>query len=65
MFCSLGKLLGVPTPTSEVIVKMGEILRDEDYSAKGLRTVEALGLAGLTPEGLKNYLETGELAAPQ
>jgi opine dehydrogenase len=65
MFCSLGKLLGVPTPTSEVIVKMGEVLRDEDYSAKGLRTVEALGLAGLNPEGLKDYLETGELAATQ
>lgn len=65
MFCSLGKLLGVPTPTSEVIVKMGEVLRDEDYSAKGLRTVKALGLAGLTLEGLKNYLETGEPAATQ
>ena len=65
MFCSLGKLLGVPTPTSEVIVKMGEVLRDEDYYAKGLRTVEALGLAGLNPEGLKDYLETGELAATQ
>jgi opine dehydrogenase len=65
MFCSLGKLLGVPTPTSEVIVKMGEVLRDEDYSAKGLRTVEALGLAGLNPAGLKDYLETGELAATQ
>jgi hypothetical protein len=65
MFCSFGKLLGVPTPTSEVIVKMGEVLRDEDYSAKGLRTVKALGLAGLTLEGLKNYLETGEPAATQ
>jgi opine dehydrogenase len=65
MFCSLGKLLGVPTPTSEVVVKMGEVLMDKDYSAKGLRTVEALGLAGLTPEGLKDYLETVELAATQ
>ena len=65
MFCSLGKVLGVPTPTSEVIVKMGEVLRDEDYSAKGLRTVEALGLAGLNAEGLKDYLETGELAVTQ
>ncbi len=46
-------------------MEMGEVLRDEDYSAKGIRTVEALGLAGLNPEGLKNYLETGELAVTQ
>jgi opine dehydrogenase len=63
MFCSLGKLLGVPTPTCDAVVRMGEILMDKDYSAKGLRTVESLGLAGLDHRGLKDYLETGELSA--
>ena len=60
MFCSLGKLLNVPTPACEVIVRMGEILTGRSYFAKGLRTVEALGLAGLSLEGLKTFLETGE-----
>jgi len=41
---------------------MGEVLRGEDYFAKGLRTVETLGLAGLDPQGLKAYLETGRLS---
>jgi len=56
-------LLGVPTPTCDAVVRMGEILMDKDYSAKGLRTVESLGLAGLDHRGLKDYLETGELSA--
>ena len=62
MFCSLGKLLGVPTPTCEAVVKMGEVLMEEAYSSKGLRTVESLELSGLDHRGLKDYLETGELS---
>lgn len=65
MFCPLGRLLNVPTPTCDVIVKMGEILLDKNYSAKTLRTVEALALAGLDLQELKNYLETGELHLPR
>lgn len=61
MFCSLGKFVGVPTPTCEVIVRMGEILSGIDYFAQGIRTIEALGLAALDLEGLKSFLETGEI----
>jgi len=61
LFCSLGKMLGVPTPTCEVIVKMGGLLRDEDYFMNGVRTIETLGLSGLNKQELKKYLETGEL----
>ena len=61
IFCSLGKLLGVPTPTCEVVVKMGEVITGVDYSAKGMRTVEALGIDGLDLESLKSFLETGEM----
>jgi len=60
MFCSLGKLLGVPTPACEAMVRIGEVLSGKDYFARGLRTVEALGLAGLDVNGLKSFLQTGE-----
>lgn len=61
MFCSLGRLLGVPTPTCEAVVKMGEALTGIDYSAIGARTVESLGIDGLDLNGLKTFLETGEM----
>jgi len=61
LFSSLGKTLNVPTPTCEAVIRMGEILMDKDYSAKGLRTVESLGIAGLTLKQLHAYLETGEM----
>ena len=60
LFCSLGKMLGVPTPTCEAIVTMGGVLMNEDYFQKGMKTVETLGLAGVPPQELKKYLETGE-----
>jgi opine dehydrogenase len=60
LFCSLGKMLDIPTPTCEAIVKMGGVLMDEDYFKKGMRTVESLGLAGGTLKELKKFLETGE-----
>jgi opine dehydrogenase len=59
MFCSLGRLLGVPTPGCEAVVRMGEILSGKDYFARGLRTVGALGLDGLDLDGLKSFLHTG------
>lgn len=59
MFCSVGKLLGVPTPTCETVVRMGEILSGVDYFAQGKRTLESLGLAGLSKKELKSFLETG------
>ena len=61
LFSSLGKMLNVPTPTCEAVIRMGEILMDKDYSAKGLRTAESLGIAGLTLKELHVYLETGEM----
>lgn len=61
MFCSLGKVLGVPTPVSEGVVRIGEILAGVDYSVRGMRTVESLGLGGLGIEEFRAYLETGRL----
>jgi len=53
-------MLKVPTPACEAVIRMGEILMDKDYSSKGLRTAESLGIAGLKLEELHAYLETGE-----
>ena len=61
LFSSLGKMLKVPTPACEAVIRMGEILMDRDYSVKGLRTAESLGIAGLTLKELHVYLETGEM----
>ena len=44
---SLGAALGVPTPVTDMIIDLGSMLHDTDYRAVG-RTVESLGLAGLT-----------------
>ena len=59
MLCSLGRFLKVPTPICETVVKAGEALMGIDYMATGKRTVEALGLAHLDKQGLKDYLEIG------
>jgi opine dehydrogenase len=44
---SLGAMLGVATPVTDMIIDLGSMLHGTDYRAAG-RTVESLGLAGLT-----------------
>ena len=61
MFCSLGKLLGVPTPTCRGLVYMGEIISGVDYFGQATRTLETLGLGNLSVDELKSFLETGEM----
>lgn len=61
MFCSLGKVLGVPTPISETVVKVGEALTGINYMLEGKRTAEALGIANLDKQALKLYLESGKM----
>ncbi|MGQ0568667.1 MAG: NAD/NADP octopine/nopaline dehydrogenase family protein [Armatimonadota bacterium] len=55
---SLGRLLGVPTPINDACNTLASVARGVDYWASG-RTVERMGLAGLTRETLPRYLETG------
>lgn len=62
MFCSLGKLLNVPTPTCETIVKIGEAISGKNYMTEGKRTAAALGIAAMDKRELQAYLETGRLA---
>ncbi len=61
MFCSLGRLLQVPTPTCETFVKFGEALTGKNYMTEGKRTAEALGIATIDKQALGFYLETGKL----
>ncbi|TEU13515.1 MAG: hypothetical protein E3J21_18470 [Anaerolineales bacterium] len=63
MFCSLGDLLNVPTPTCKAIVQIGSMISGIDYFAQGMRTLKTLGLEGLSVEEIKFYLETGEIQA--
>lgn len=60
MFSSLGKLLGVPTPIADSINTILGILEDVDFYEEG-RTVEKLGIAGLTVEEINHYLHHGTL----
>lgn len=44
---SLGKALGIPTPGINLIIDLANLMHQKDYRAEG-RTVESLGLAGLS-----------------
>ncbi|MBN1520848.1 MAG: NAD/NADP octopine/nopaline dehydrogenase family protein [Spirochaetales bacterium] len=43
---SIGAMLGVATPTIDMVIRLGSLLHGRDYYAEG-RTVERLGIAGL------------------
>ncbi len=58
-YCSLGGLLGVPTPVSRAIVTMGSIITGVDYFARGAKTLTTLGLDGLSVPELLETLQTG------
>jgi opine dehydrogenase len=62
LYSSLGSLLGVPTPVSDGINHVTSAADATDYWAEG-RTVEKLGIAGMSRHALLHYLETGERSA--
>jgi len=55
---SLGDMLHVPTPVCHGISSILSVAEGVDYWSIG-RTVEKLGIAGLTIDELKTYLQTG------
>ena len=57
-FASLGELLGVPTPTARALIHLACVIGKTDYWAGG-RTLEHLGLGGLTAAELRAYVERG------
>ena len=51
MLVSLGRRYGVPVPLTEAFLALAGVLGGRDYAAQG-RTLESLGLGGLTAEQL-------------
>jgi len=56
---SLGRMIGVPTPTIDAIIHMGSLMHGVDYWAEG-RTVETLGLSGKSLKEIRQFILDGE-----
>jgi len=60
-FSSLGKMLGVPTPVTNAIITMAEVLLNRDFRSIG-RTVESMGIdPGWSVQQLQQYLQEGSV----
>jgi len=55
---SIGRKIGVPTPTYDAMIELASIVNDRDFYAEG-RSLENLGLADLSPDQLRAFLKTG------
>lgn len=55
---SIGRKVGVPMPTYDTMIHLASVVNDTDFYAHG-RTLENLGLAGLSLEELKRYFLVG------
>ncbi len=56
---SLGKLVNVPTPTTDSIILLGSILHQTDFWACG-RTVEKMGLSDMSLKELRKFITEGD-----
>jgi len=61
---SLGDMTGIKTPTIDMVVNIANIVHDKDYWKEG-RTVESLGLSGLTISKIKNLVNKGYVEEPE
>jgi len=60
LYCSLGTVLGVPTPTAAAVVQLSSIAcQAPDFVTHPTRTVATLGLEGLTKDEILAYMESG------
>lgn len=59
LLSSLGDMIGVETPAIDSIIRLVSIVNGTDYHNEG-RTIERLGLSGMTVKSLNRYLATGE-----
>jgi opine dehydrogenase len=55
---SFGRLAGVPTPTIDAVITVASVVNQCDYRSTG-RTVEGLGLGGLSPTEILHYVTNG------
>jgi opine dehydrogenase len=52
----LGEQIGVATPNITAVIQLASTLMDRDYLTEAPRTMESLGLSGLTPDKLAQLL---------
>jgi opine dehydrogenase len=55
---SFGLLAGVPTPTMDAVITLASVINNTDYWKTG-RSVESLGLGGLTKEEILQFVVNG------
>jgi len=58
LISSIGKMLGIPTPTFDSVIHLCGVVNDENYWRSG-RTLVTLGLEGMNSETLKGFLREG------
>jgi len=58
----LGRMAGVDVGRMETVIKLGEFLTGKNFTSTG-RSLENLGLAGMTVREIREYIETGERQA--
>jgi hypothetical protein len=51
----LARHLSVPTPAMDAVIRIGSILAGQDFAAERARTMDAMGLSGLTREQLAAF----------
>jgi len=56
---SLGAMLGTPARTVELVIRLASIMHQRDYWSEG-RTVERLGLAGLSVQEIRSLVVEGD-----
>ena len=56
---SIGEMLGIPTPTIDMVIKLAELMNGTDYRAIG-RTVETLGIRGMNVEQIHRLVTEGD-----
>jgi opine dehydrogenase len=58
---SLGRIIGVATPTIDAVSHLIGTLNQTDYFALGERSLDRFGLSALNVEQLNQFLDTGVL----
>jgi opine dehydrogenase len=60
LMVSLAQMVNVPVPVSHALITLASAINQTDYLKEG-RTIDKLGLSGLSVEKLNQYLAEGEL----
>jgi opine dehydrogenase len=53
----LAEWIGLETPCMDSVIRLVSVLMDRDYLGEAKRTMESLGLLGISPKDLESLLE--------